>query len=238
MISINIKYIIEKSKDKIMELNNNYNLNKIDTNFYYFKVNIYKYFLKIFIENKIDCKLLRINNEYYIFEDFLKLLHLNHPNKNDIILILSNIFPNITNIINKIFNDDEYKYKTVLYNNEIVNIIHINELLFNDDFLLKMFDLNTINNEFISEYIYNCDKIKQDYYKYILNHINFTIVDLVKNEFNDQKKILNIIENLTNKINLLINENINIINSINKIENKIVKNNNEIHLDDLEYFKI
>lgn len=246
LYTIDLENIIQENKKEISDMKKHIIFSQ-SNNIYNYKLNIYLDFLEFFNNNKIKCDFYFLNGEYYITIPFLCNLNINHPNKQDIIMILSNVFPNLENILNNIINN-KINYITILINGVLINIINIKELYLYDTILFKLIKSKSFDIDIIKYCgVFNNDK--QEYYKYLFKYIDFKII--IHNSINNNilnklgyitqntDLLIDDIKELKNKINNLVSENQKLNDKINILIEKNENNNKSEHdKDDLEYFKI
>jgi hypothetical protein len=203
---IDLDNIILENKNTIDEFQ------KLNDNNYNYRLNIYSQFLSLFKNNRIYCEFIYLNNEYYIDKSFLLKLILKHPNKIDILIVLNNLFPNLTNVLYEIsnYNDKKkYNYIKLIHNNQILNLLNIKYLYLFDEMLFQMIKSNTI------------EIIDIKYYKYLNKYIEFKIIYFDTNTTKINETLRDEVKILNQHVNVLLKENIQIKEKLNTIMFKL-----------------
>lgn len=230
---LNISTIINTANQNIKDLNLNYSENKINYNFYKYKLYIFNKILELIdIDNqKIKFEIIEISDNYYINENYLKIFDLHHLYIENIKTIFFKFLDNLNTIVNYISNNTkEYNkldYKLIFYNNEIIKVINLKELNFNDDILVKLIQSNNFNEDLLKHCnVFNINQIQ--YYKDLFEYIDFKIIKY-SNNLNHDIQILE----LSNKE---LNEKINILSKDNKELNEKIKNLTKENKENKELF--
>ena len=248
---LNIPDIIKNANQYINDLKINYNENKINYNFYKYKIYIFNKILELIdIDNqKIKFEIIEISNNYYINENYLKIFDLHHLYIENIKTIFIKFLDNLNTVVNHISNNTkEYNkldYKLVFNNNEIIKVINLKELNFDDNILIELIKSNNFNEDLLKHCnIFN--NLQLQYYKDLFEYIDFKIIKYNHNLIHEIKILEHSNKELHEKINHLTKENkeykesleilIEKINHLETLSKKKIKIITEE--EDLEYFKI
>ena len=225
---LNISTIINTANQNIKDLNLNYSENKINYNFYKYKLYIFNKILELInLDNKkIKFEIIEISDNYYINENYLKIFDLHHLYIENIKTIFFKFLDNLNTIVNYISNNTkEYNkldYKLIFYNNEIIKVINLKELNFDDNILVKLIQSNNFNEDLLKHCnVFNINQIQ--YYKDLFEYIDFKIIKY-SNNLNHDIQILELSnKELNEKINILSKE-IKILELSNKELNEKINN--------------
>jgi len=115
------------------------------------------------------------------------------------------------------YNTKEYNkldYKLIFYNNEIIKVINLKELNFNDDILVKLIQSNNFNEDLLKHCnVFNINQIQ--YYKDLFEYIDFKIIKYSNNLNHDIQILEYSNKELNEKIKYLCKENIEYNNNLN-----------------------
>lgn len=217
---LNISTIINTANQNIKDLNLNYSENKINYNFYKYKLYIFNKILELInLDNKkIKFEIIEISDNYYINENYLKIFDLHHLYIENIKTIFFKFLDNLNTIVNYISNNTkEYNkldYKLIFYNNEIIKVINLKELNFDDDILVKLIQSNNFNEDLLKHCnVFNINQIQ--YYKDLFEYIDFKIIKYSNNLNHDIQILEYSNKELNEKIKYLCKENIEYNNNLN-----------------------
>lgn len=224
--NLNIINIIKEINNEIKELSMNSN------NFYSKALIKYYKILELFENDKIKFPIFQIDNNYYISENYIKLINMQTNCIIKINNIINKILPNLIQINNIIYNNTkEYNnldIKIIFQNNEILKIINLKEFNFNDNIFIKLIKSKNFEEDVIKYCgAFNYNQI--EYYRYIFKYFLFSINEYNFNLNSINDNIINIIKQ-NEQLEKENRENRELIDNLTKKIEKI-----QLILDDYEY---